>query len=145
MKKLIMVSLLCAPLLACSNNDEKTQQCINKIVELTSAIRFCDEPVGQNGIDITIDGVTTHYSQQEAQEKGIYNCSETAKYVVDINGFGMLSQEDALKISKNWNYDDIKLYNNDDNVIQDYERDACDVLKRLNEFIKEHSGNTENN
>lgn len=145
MKKLIIVSLLCAPLIACSNNDEKTQQCINEIVEQTSLIRLCDEPIGQNGVEVTIDGVTRHYSQQEAKENGIYNCSEPAKYVIDIKGFGMLSQEDALKISKNWNYDDIKLYNNDDNAIQDYERDACDVLKRLNEFIKEHSGNADNN
>lgn len=51
----------------------------------------------------------------------------------------ILSQEDALKISSNWDYSNMRLYSNADNEIKDYEKDACDVLDRLNNFIKEYN------
>ena len=114
MKKILFVTLLCSPLIACSSNDKDAQQCIDKIVELTSVSRICDQPVGDNGVDFFLYGKTQHYTKQEAEEKGIFACSEPAKYAVVVRDYGMLSQEDALAISENWNYDDIKLYNNEE-------------------------------
>ena len=118
---------------------EKTNKCISEIAGLTTLDRLCDEPVGVNGVDINVDGEVKHYSQVEAQEKGIYNCSEPAKYVVVVNNYGALTQEEALKITKNWDYNNIKLYNHQDQKLQEHEKDACDVLQRLNDFIKKHS------
>jgi len=51
----------------------------------------------------------------------------------------ILSQEDALKISDNWDYSNMRLYSNADNELKDYEHDACEVLERLNNFISEYN------
>lgn len=48
----------------------------------------------------------------------------------------VLPQEDALAISKNWDYNNMKTYNNDDNELKEHEKDACEVLDRLNAYIK---------
>lgn len=45
-----------------------------------------------------------------------------------------LSKEEALALSKNWDYSNMKLYQND-GKLEEYEKDACDVLDRLNKFI----------
>ncbi len=59
--------------------------------------------------------------------------------------FKLLPYDDAIKISKNWDwknlgYENIKLYSNmgDNIVVEDWERDACDVLGRLNTYIVAH-------
>ena len=48
----------------------------------------------------------------------------------------VLPQEDALAISKNWDYNNMKTYDNDDNELKEHEKDACEVLDRLNAYIK---------
>ncbi len=53
-----------------------------------------------------------------------------------------LSQQDALSISANWGYKNIKLYEND-GKIEDYEKDACAVLDRLNKFIRDTGMDTD--
>jgi hypothetical protein len=45
-----------------------------------------------------------------------------------------LSPSDALSLSKNWNYSDMKFYRND-GKLEAHEKDACEVLDRLNKFI----------
>lgn len=61
------------------------------------------------------------YSHQEATENGYkaYN-----KYIT-------LTQEQALKVSKNWDYKNIKLYTNGN---EPHEQDACAAWLRLNEL-----------
>lgn len=48
----------------------------------------------------------------------------------------VLPQEDALNLSKNWDYNNMKLYNNSDGKLEDYEKDACEVASRLKDYIK---------
>lgn len=49
-----------------------------------------------------------------------------------------ISATDAITISKNWDYNNIRLYQNGaERIIQDYERDACETLERLNKYITE--------
>lgn len=45
-----------------------------------------------------------------------------------------LTQKDALSISANWDYKNMKLYQND-GILEEHESDACEVLDRLNKFI----------
>lgn len=49
-----------------------------------------------------------------------------------------LSQQDALSISSNWDYKNMKRYHND-GKLEEHEKDACDVLDRLNKFIHDTS------
>lgn len=63
---------------------------------------------------------------------------ENIKYAVVVNDYGILTQEQALRITKNWDYNDIKLYNHEDQKLQEHEKDACVVLERLNKFIEEN-------
>lgn len=46
--------------------------------------------------------------------------------------------EEAIKISKNWDLSDIKLYTNSDGKVQEYEKDACETLYNLNMYISSH-------
>ncbi|MBR4892256.1 MAG: hypothetical protein IKZ34_03705 [Alphaproteobacteria bacterium] len=46
----------------------------------------------------------------------------------------VLTQKDALLLSQNWDYSNMKLYQND-GVIEDHEKDACEVLYKINQFI----------
>ncbi|MBQ6027820.1 MAG: hypothetical protein IJL21_04705 [Alphaproteobacteria bacterium] len=48
-----------------------------------------------------------------------------------------LSPSDALSLSKNWNYSDMKFYRND-GKLEAHEKDACEVLDRLNKFIADN-------
>lgn len=43
-------------------------------------------------------------------------------------------EKDALSISKNWDYNNMKLYKND-GKLEEHEKDACEVLGRLKKFI----------
>ena len=82
-----------------------------------------------------------HYKTPNKIEKCINNIVKTAYFFGDEKKLSVyaekrkdLTQEEALSISSNWNYSDMKLYQND-GKIEDYEKDACDVLERLNKFI----------
>lgn len=51
-----------------------------------------------------------------------------------------ISAADAMAISENWDYNNLKMYENggDKDVVEEWEQDACDVLERLNAYITEH-------
>ncbi len=45
--------------------------------------------------------------------------------------------EDAIAISVNWDYNNLKSYSNrDNNGVEEHEQDACEVLERLNAYIE---------
>ncbi|MDR1337784.1 MAG: hypothetical protein LBJ73_02005 [Rickettsiales bacterium] len=55
-----------------------------------------------------------------------------------------INQETALSLSKNWDFNDMKLYqNNADGYLFDYELDACDTMSRMQEFLKQIINNKE--
>ena len=45
-----------------------------------------------------------------------------------------LLPNEALTLSKNWDYPNIKMYKNDGKM-EKHEKDACEVLERVNNFI----------
>lgn len=88
----------------------KIERCINEIVQTV----FCLNSVGNPD-----------------QEK------ESCDFLMLVthNGKSLdLTQKDALSISSNWDYKNIKLYQND-GKLEEHEKDACEVLDRLNKFI----------
>lgn len=48
-----------------------------------------------------------------------------------------LSTKDALSLSKNWDYNNMKYYRND-GKLEEHEKDACEVLTKLNKFIADN-------
>lgn len=46
--------------------------------------------------------------------------------------------EEAIKISKNWDINNMQLYTNTDGEVKDYEKDACETLDNLNLYISSH-------
>lgn len=89
-----------------------------------------------------------HYKMPNKIEKCITNIckivycgnEECTKLVIlnDNNGKQTpLSPSDALSLSKNWNYSDMKFYRND-GKLEAHEKDACEVLDRLNKFITDN-------
>ncbi len=50
--------------------------------------------------------------------------------------------EDAIKISKNWDYKNLKLYQNNTSGVEEHEQDACEVLARLDAYIKKQGWDT---
>ena len=46
--------------------------------------------------------------------------------------------EEAIKISKNWDLNNMKLYTNTDKKLQEHEKDACETLYNLNMYISSH-------
>lgn len=65
------------------------------------------------------------------------------KYAIVIPGYGLLSYGQALEISTNWDYDNLKLYTHQDKKLQEHEQDACEVLERLTVFIEKHNVSTD--
>lgn len=57
--------------------------------------------------------------------------------VFDEGNTKFLSQQEALALSSNWNYNDMKHYRND-GKLEEHEKDACEVLDRLNKFIDDN-------
>lgn len=104
--------------------DDNTKVVANNKVELSDIAK----------INQCIDQIETlTYLQKKYDNK-----SDTVNYEIVIPGYGALSYEQAMRISENWNYNDLKLYTHQDNVLQKHEHDACTVLKRLNTFIEEN-------
>lgn len=83
----------------------KTEKCINDIVETV----YC---ISQNE-DETCDRLMVYSRSGKTLD---------------------LTPKDALSISANWDYENMKLYNND-GKLEEHEKDACEVLDRLNKFI----------
>ena len=46
----------------------------------------------------------------------------------------VLSQEEAFSLSTNWDYSNMKFYQND-GKLEEHEKDACEVIDRINKFI----------
>lgn len=46
--------------------------------------------------------------------------------------------EEAIKISKNWDLNNMKIYTNTDKNLQEHEKDACETLYNLNMYISSH-------
>ncbi len=99
---------------------KKLEKCIKKLQKQTVllsngqiGLRNCNNNSNINSIILYGD-------------KAVLNIDEEA----DI-----LSQEEALSISPNWDYTNLKVYNLNDGI-QDYEQDACKVLKNLRKFNK---------
>lgn len=46
----------------------------------------------------------------------------------------VLSQEEAISLSTNWDYSNMKLYQND-GKLEEHEKDACEVIDRVNKFV----------
>ncbi|MBD5388649.1 hypothetical protein HDR63_00120 [bacterium] len=67
------------------------------------------------------------------------NCTSLQVFQNGDTYIGTLTATEALALSPNWDYSNMKLYDND-GVIQDHEKDACDVLKRLRRFMRSRSG-----
>ena len=58
------------------------------------------------------------------------------RLAVKMHGmFKTLSQEDALSLSKNWDYSNMKRYIND-GKLEEHEKDACEVVDRLRTYIE---------
>jgi hypothetical protein len=50
-----------------------------------------------------------------------------------------IASEQAIKLSPNWDYKNPKFYqNNEDGILNDYEKDACETLVRVQKFIDEY-------
>ena len=52
------------------------------------------------------------------------------------SGHHYLTAEEALKISSNWDYSNMRLYSNDGRL-EEHEKDACEVVDRLFKYIDE--------
>lgn len=68
------------------------------------------------------------------------NCD--ALYVSINEGFAsrVLTAEEAVKISPNWDYSNMRVYVND-GKLEEHEKDACEVVDRLLQFIDEQGLN----
>lgn len=84
-----------------------------------------------------------HYKMPNKVEKCITEIVEkvyceneecTQLSVFDEGNSKVLSQQEALEISANWNYNDMKYYRND-GKLEEHEKDACEVLERIKQFI----------
>ena len=61
---------------------------------------------------------------------------ECNRLAVNIHGeFQTLSQADAILLSKNWDYSNMKRYLND-GKLEEHEKDACEVLDRLKTYME---------
>ena len=84
-----------------------------------------------------------HYKMPNRIEKCITEivenvfCENEECTKLSIHGEGKtrsLSQQEALGLSSNWDYSNMKLYQND-GKLEEYEKDACDLLERVKQFI----------
>ncbi len=70
----------------------------------------------------------------------VYCGDEKCSYLYILNEANgkqiQLSQQDALSLSKNWDYSNMKVYQND-GKLEAHEKDACSVLTRINKFIQD--------
>ncbi len=61
-------------------------------------------------------------------------------YSKAVKDYVTIPAEDAIKLSANWDYDnEIKPYYNLSEPLKDYEKDACETLERLNQYIKDNN------
>ena len=70
-------------------------------------------------------------------EKVVYDCDD-GKLYIKSKTLVEIPAEEAIKISKNWDLNNIKLYTNSDKKLQEHEKDACETLYNLNIYISSH-------
>ena len=70
----------------------------------------------------------------EIVNKVICNSDKCDRLILSDEKNKTLSQEEALMLSKNWNYNDMKYYRND-GKLEEHEKDACEVLERIKQFV----------
>lgn len=120
MKKTIFLMLPIASVLlvACEKKEDtkKIERCIDQICE----------KVAYDGEKIYML-TTLNVHSKDGQSVKMYT-----NHKVEIPA------EDAIKISKNWDYNNIKLYTNTDKKLQEHEKDACETLYNLNMYITSH-------
>ena len=111
--------------LAINSGDSKKNK-VNEILDKFEKKKSQTGKTDDETITECIDGIIslTYYDSS----KITISCDEhkTGDYT--------LNAEEALSISTNWNYNNIKTYNSDDQI-EEHEKDACEALKKLTEFM----------
>lgn len=120
MKKIffIMMSLAVLTTVACEKKQDtkNIEQCIDKICE----------KVAYDGEKLYILTTLNVHSKDGKSVKMYTN------HPVEIPA------DEAIKLSKNWDLNNVKLYTNTDGKVQEHEKDACDTLYNLNMYISAH-------
>ncbi len=114
MKKLSIVLVAILALTACKKNpDEVAKISDEKKLEI------------QNCID------------EISKKAFVFNGNDASKtIVIAVNKkIYMLTPDEATAVSKNWDYNNLRLYTNSDNNVYNYELDACRALKKLDALI----------
>lgn len=131
MKFLYVFSILLA-LCACEERSAHNVNNANVVDGDVNALTDADD------VNQCIDKIENLSHLQKAYD----NNSGEMKYVIIIPGYGVLTYEQALQISTNWDYNDLKFYTNQDQELQEHEKDACEVLERLTTFIETNNVST---
>ena len=120
---MIKLSLLIVPiaamlLTACEKKEDtkKIERCIDQICE----------KVAYDGEKLYVL-TTLNVHSKDGQSVKMYT-----------NHHVEIPAEEAIKISKNWDLNNIKLYTNTDKKLQEHEKDACETLYNLNMYISSH-------
>ena len=120
MKKIafLMLPIVAVLLTACEKKEDtkKIERCIDQICEKVLY-------VGEKLYVLT----TLNVHSKDGQSVKMYT-----NHQVEIPA------EEAIKISKNWDLNNIKLYTNSDKELQEHEKDACETLYNLNMYISSH-------
>lgn len=120
MKKLslLIVPIAAMLLTACEKKEDtkKIERCIDQICE----------KVAYDGEKLYVLTTLNVHSKDGLSVKAYAN------HPVEIPA------EEAIKISKNWDLNNIKLYTNTDKKLQEHEKDACETLYNLNLYISSH-------
>jgi hypothetical protein len=115
MKKLSLIALVAAALCACGEK-QTTEDCIAWIYDNAR----------MNTI-VTVSGSGT-------EQREILELKDNDGQWLEIN------KETALSLSKNWTFDENMQYYTKDDVILEHEKDACEVVGRIKNFLNHAPG-----
>lgn len=117
MKKLALLILpITAILLASCDKKEDTKKIEHCIEQICEKVVYDGEKI------YLLTTLNVHFNNRTSVR--IYS-----DYPVEIPA------EEAIKISKNWDIKNMRLYTNTDGEVKDYEKDACETLNKLNLYI----------
>jgi hypothetical protein len=110
------------------NSGKDKQNKVNEILNKYDKKKKANNTVDDKTIQDCIDQIVqyTYYTANPAAIKISCDKNKTTAHT--------LTKEETLSISKNWNYDNIKLYNSTE--IEAHEKDACETLKKLRDFMQ---------
>lgn len=110
------------------NSGKDKQNQVNEILNKYDKKKKANNTVDDKTIQDCIDQIVqyTYYTANPAAIKISCDKNKTTAHT--------LTKEETLSISKNWNYDNIKLYNSTE--IEAHEKDACETLKKLRDFMQ---------